>query len=1237
MMQMSQVKEENLRASMFGRMHLTEKNEKIAQVYLNMANEENPNLLNDIQQQDLTNIFPMNGYAEYLKWLRKNKQIEELSRYVRFVVELGGSTAWCILTNDNDDATLSDAESMLIYLTGEHAEEQKMAVRAAVCAWQMYEKKEVEDTKTLLLLGKENPELLFHALKYCHKIEKSRAHGRHHARMLLTAIYLYWTEAETVPQLANQLIIDLIEDIPIITPPAKAYSESEVQCLQNYVQTAQKDTPFPQKVRTICQERKGWMQVTFHAGCAFLALRHSVRFELLFRLMLAHGSSFKNEITALNTARAIVDDNIFHQNMELIEDMLPIPDEDYIIWCLYGNPTTITKKEKVIINCTHAECEAEIQRMAVKYPNSIKTAVQKADSEEYKKLTMLVQRVHPALYEEIHASYQEVFCEKLASELLYWYNEKCKEITKQYFLGKCNFDTLIVEIEQQEQRFSGFWSQRNCERVNNLKTIGEYQFYRRVLIVALLSGSIDFFVHYPAWEECFEYSSDSLLYDKKQIANIFKIFDKENIPVCLQLTTLGNICEKSKDKKEKFLLLTTYVEAAIEQIQGVSSREDTSSPLTAQSVCLFSLKGSSHEKKWEDGIAQALEQNNEGANCICLKILAQCNSIDKFKKQLFAIIKDSTEQIQKLLVEIFEKHPAWENDILALLKSKNRKERSLAIMVLGEWTNPAHLEIVKEIHTIEKNKKLADTLQELIDDLNSANTEKNQSKLYCREEKLAAKIYKGTRKQKVEWVKAIHFPTVHFQNTESENNILESKKDIFNACAVASSEYMFAILASYADMEVLGINQDAKILASPLISQELAAYVYALYSGWIAMGAEAKTRWVLYVAAIHGDAEILSLIHKQLKDWAEHSRGALATEAVCAIALNGSVQALLLVDQISRKFKHNQVKNAAKEALKNAAMALGISRDELDDRMIPSLGLNAQAERIFDYGTRTFTVRLTPQLTLEIYDSNHRQLKKLPSAGKQDDAKKVAWAQEELKQMKKELKLVITAQKLRLDQALTTARFWKAQSWKELFVNNPVMYQFAVGLIWGVYENGQLKETFRFMEDGSFNTVDESEYTFPEMGIIGLVHPLELSKELIQAWKQQLSDYEITQPVEQLERLVYHVTEDEKGTEKLTRFYGKTVNGVTLVGKLLSAGWVRGEILDGGFFDNCYRSDHEFGAELTFSGCSVGYANEEVIIDELVFTKVVHNASYEETCTPDKISERYFSEIILQITRIVGE
>ena len=227
-------------------------------------------------------------------------------------------------------------------------------------------------------------------------------------------------------------------------------------------------------------------------------------------------------------------------------------------------------------------------------------------------------------------------------------------------------------------------------------------------------------------------------------------------------------------------------------------------------------------------------------------------------------------------------------------------------------------------------------LQDLVEDLEKSAAQGGSQQTWSRtEQKLAAAIYKGDRKRKIEWTQRILLPAVHFQDTAQHSSSEEK---------LASPEYMAAILAAYADMEVLSVNQDAKTLAAPLVPQELAAYVHAVYEDWLVQGAEAKKRWVLYAAAIHGDAQMITTMERQIKDWAEHSRGAVAADAVRAMALNGSAQALLLVDQMARKFKSNQVKNAAREALADAASALQISREELEDRIVPDLGFNAQME-----------------------------------------------------------------------------------------------------------------------------------------------------------------------------------------------------------------------------------------------------------------------------------------------------
>lgn len=69
-------KEQNLRDSMYGRMNLSAQNAPIARQYLNMENEEDAALLAKLEKQDLTDYLVGEGYATYLKWLRKNKRTE---------------------------------------------------------------------------------------------------------------------------------------------------------------------------------------------------------------------------------------------------------------------------------------------------------------------------------------------------------------------------------------------------------------------------------------------------------------------------------------------------------------------------------------------------------------------------------------------------------------------------------------------------------------------------------------------------------------------------------------------------------------------------------------------------------------------------------------------------------------------------------------------------------------------------------------------------------------------------------------------------------------------------------------------------------------------------------------------------------------------------------------------------------------------------------------------------------
>lgn len=583
---------------------------------------------------------------------------------------------------------------------------------------------------------------------------------------------------------------------------------------------------------------------------------------------------------------------------------------------------------------------------------------------------------------------------------------------------------------------------------------------------------------------------------------------------------------------------------------------------------------------------------------------------------------DSSKQIQELLLAVLPAHEDWAPDFAEMLTSKKAAERLMAVGVsrrLGGALRPA----LEQALAAEKSAKVADAIRNALGQAAVPPGERVSEG----PDELAARVLKGGKKRKIQWLLDRPLPVLH-------------RKD----GTQAGEDLRAALMVAYCGLGRIGRSEAAGEMARDIREGDLASLAHEVYEVWLAEGAQSKTKWVLSFAAAFGGPDMTPKLTRAINDWPQHARGAIACDAVTALALSPDPAALLAVDAISRKFKFRQVKAAAGAALENAARELGITSEELADRIVPDLGFAASGKRVFDYGPRSFTVRLTPTLELEIVNDGGKTVKNMPSPGKTDDEEKANAAYHEFKVMKKQIRTTAAAQKARLEAALSVLRCWSTEGWRGLFVENPIMHQFAMSLIWGVYQEGRLQATFRYMEDGSFNTVDEEEYSLPENAWIGLAHPVELDGEALAGWMQQLKDYEIVQSVPQLERPVYR---PEPGTEQarsLERFGGKVLNGLSLSGKLLGLGWYRGSVQDGGGYYTFYREDPalSMGVELNFSGCYVGGENDTVTVYDAVFYRsgTVKRGSYcydapkeEDVFALEQVPPRYYSEIVYQLER----
>ncbi|MBZ9634561.1 DUF4132 domain-containing protein [Clostridium sp. FP1] len=597
---------------------------------------------------------------------------------------------------------------------------------------------------------------------------------------------------------------------------------------------------------------------------------------------------------------------------------------------------------------------------------------------------------------------------------------------------------------------------------------------------------------------------------------------------------------------------------------------------------------------------------------------------EKYASILINHLSDSSKVIRGKMVILLSSYEGCKKEVLSELKSKKLAAREAAARILINFDMRDSATELQKFADLEKKENVKVLLLNIINadylDNEILETAESISK-YCTE-----------RLQKTAYTAPAWIPVSVLQDIRYGDGKLVSK------------DVIIYLISKYSLENIVERNKVAEKVIEKCNKHDLDQLGNEFLNLWINNDADTKQKWILSLISAVGGFNVVNALKTQIDIWSKNSRGAIACDAIKALALSGSDECLIIIDTIARKFKHKQIKKAAEEAFIFAAQMLNLTEEELADKIVPDLDFNKRGERVFDFSSRSFTVMLDLDFSLKILDNNGKIIKTLPKPNKSDDELKAKEASKEFKNLKKQIKTVVSTQTLRLEMALSVSRIWKKKDWENLFVENPIMHNFSLGLVWGVYVKGKLKDTFRYMEDGTFNRKDEEEYELLEDSLIGLVHPLEMHKDTLNTWIQQFEDYEIIQPFLQLRRKVYKVNEEEEEMKWVERFAGIKINGLSLVGKLSKMGWYRGSVQDGGGYYQFYKEDEKIGigAELSFEWLGIGCENEETTIYELTFYRAstVERGSYvydeiseENIIVPSKVPERFFSEILYDVDR----
>ena len=374
----------------------------------------------------------------------------------------------------------------------------------------------------------------------------------------------------------------------------------------------------------------------------------------------------------------------------------------------------------------------------------------------------------------------------------------------------------------------------------------------------------------------------------------------------------------------------------------------------------------------------------------------------------------------------------------------------------------------------------------------------------------------------------------------------------------------------------------------------LAAFVWALFEEWRQAAMPAKESWILHALGGFGDDETVRRLTPILRDWPGQGAHHRAVEGLNVLAEIGSDVALLHLHGIAQRVKFKALKVRAQEKIAEVAEGLGLTGDQLSDRLVPDLGLESDGTTVMDYGSRRFTIGFDEQLRPFVLDADGKRRKDLPAPGAKDDQELAPAERKRFAALKKDVRTLAADQIRRLEAAMVEQRSWTAAEFRELFVQHPLVWHLVRRLVWLTddTDGGGTVTAFRVAEDRSFADVHDDEFTLADDATVRLAHPLLLGGALAQ-WAELFADYEILQPFPQLGRPVRRLLPGEETANRLHRFEGFTVPVGRLLG-LTKRGWERGQPQDAGI-ERWFSKKLAAGRYLVIAlemGIAVGIVNE---------------------------------------------
>ncbi|MDX2601225.1 DUF4132 domain-containing protein [Streptomyces caniscabiei] len=266
----------------------------------------------------------------------------------------------------------------------------------------------------------------------------------------------------------------------------------------------------------------------------------------------------------------------------------------------------------------------------------------------------------------------------------------------------------------------------------------------------------------------------------------------------------------------------------------------------------------------------------------------------------------------------------------------------------------------------------------------------------------------------------------------------------------------------------------------------------------------------------------------------------VANASVVALTRIDGDAALAELARLATRVTYKPTAKLVDTALTDRATALGLGREEIEELAVPAYGLTDVGHAEYRLGDVTAEIRVHgSRAVLTWRNPTGKTVRSVPAAVRRDHAEEV----KELKATVKDIDRMLTAQSERLDRQFLARRTWAYDTWRQRYLDHPLVGTLARRLLWVVDGTtvGWADGAPRTLTGEPVNHVDPVDPADPAGGPaqVELWHPLGRDPAEVVAWRGWLERHAITQPFKQAHREVYPLTDAERATATYSnRFAG---------------------------------------------------------------------------------------------------